>query len=167
MQFVSRFNREPFSRFSYYAKQASNNTKPLTRKTHRPANKMLAETFLQDRLYSHKDLMFDYNFEAILDKKTGNPFTGKFIIDSDGTERICDVKLGEIRGNLVRFKPGVNYHAERGTNSKYFKVNLPESEIQQNTEKLLEADQKAFDEMVKSFAEAQEANPNRFFGYNA
>ena len=167
MQFVSRFRREPFSRLSYYASRAYEEAKPVVKKIDKPANKPLAETLLQDRLFSHKDLMFDYNFEALLDKKTGNPFTGKFIIDAGGIERICKVKLGEIVSNLVRFSKDVNYHAERGPRSKYFKVDLPKPEIELKTQKLLEADQDAFDEMTNTFVAAQQANPNRFFGYNA
>ena len=141
-----RFNREPFEGLNarIYAQRA----KALIER---------AERKLQSRLVSSDRLMYDYETSGILDASTGKMFTGKFSIPADKFERIVHVHEGVPIANLVRIKGGKNFHLEIvGHDAKIFKLDLPAQEIQEQTAKMLEADNAVFQKMADRFAQKVE-----------
>ena len=153
------FRSEPFRRFSSYANRYYSTIKPAQTTD-------LAKTALTEKLVSHKDLMFDFNFEALLDKKTGKVFTGKFVIPAGSVERICEVDRGESVGNYVRLKNGEKLFEEREDVSKSFKTSLSQAQLEAEKQKMSAADQKAFDEMTDTFIATCKERPDINLGYS-
>lgn len=136
-----RFNREPFERPRNYRQY-----KPLIKK---------AENKLQERLTTPEKLMYNYETGGVFFVDTGKLFTGKFAIPADKFERIIKVINGQEVCNLVREKSGKNFYFELvGNRFKQFKTTLSESEQQAEISKLLEADQKTYDEMIDRFSKS-------------
>ncbi len=136
-----RFNSEPFARSYSYRRYQQDKT---------PAER--AEERLQKRLVSPEKLMYNYETGGIEFADSGKLFTGKFAIPADRFERIVKVIDGQEVCNLVRIKNGKNFYIEIiGNNPKYYNTVLSPEEREEQTAKMLEADQRIYDKMVERF----------------
>ena len=117
-----------------------------------------ANEILQQRLTNPNNLMYNFEAGGIVDVLTGKLFSGKFLIPADKFERIVKVHKGQELSSLVRLKNGQNYYAEiTGHEPKYFKTALDAQEIEEQTKKMLDADQKIYDQMVDRYVSRMEA----------
>jgi len=78
-------------------------------KSQRAALAKKAEDRLQSRLLSYENnIMRDFGTDLYLDMKTGNKFTGKFVVKGEELEHLYHVKDGKLKGELVRLQNGEN-----------------------------------------------------------
>ena len=111
-----------------------------------------AEENLKKKSVNPQRLMYNYDTYGIMDTKTGEYYTGKFVIPADKFERIVKVINGQEVSNLIRFKTGEKFSLEiTGHNPKIFKTNLSNEEYCTEIEKLHNADQQIYNLMMDNF----------------
>lgn len=141
MRFVSRIEREPFANLN--ARKLAMQTKAMSQK---------AEERLQTRKVKPERLAYNYETGGIIDTLTGKYYTGKVIIPADKFERVIKVSNGMEVCSMVRLNNGKIVYADIvGNKPKYFKTDLSPAAMEEETEKMLAADQLFYDDMVKRF----------------
>ena len=110
-----------------------------------------AEDNLQRKLVSYKDLMINFHTGDILDLRTGDKCSGKFVVPADKFEHIHDVRDGMIVGNMVRLKTGQKQWACYGNHARHYKLHLPFDEAKRQTMKMIESDNEAEAQMRENF----------------
>ena len=138
-------------------KEADVIVKKTAEETQRLAQK--AEERLQSRLVSYTDLMVDFDTGKLKVMKTGEDFTGKFVIPvPDGKfERLFHSKNGQPQASLVRLKGtnkkqwAIRKRQGKDIAKEFFQTGLSKSEEKTETAKMIVAGREASERMHDNY----------------